>query len=335
MDLYAYVGGDPINASDPLGLVAQSPQEKHEEFCNTNPEKCPRERVYGYDIADWGKPNAQPSWIKVTPRSDWDDLKDSIGDGVSEVFAGVMDGALDGVPIGHIGEFGGDAARVAGSFCCFAADTPVATQNGLRPIQDIKVGDFVLSKNPETGETEFKPVLATVPRHDRIIFELKMSVTLPDGSERISTLKTTEDHPWRTVGDQWTETKHLVNGSLIQTAYGSSVRVLSVTNTRKIASTYNLEIADFHTYFVGNDRIWVHNTCKISAALDSVVKAIGADARIVRSDSQGFVALSRDGATRFRMDLGGHGDLPHFHVEKLSPSGKWVDAMASHRFYFK
>jgi hypothetical protein len=28
-----------------------------------------------------------------------------------------------------------------------------------------------------------------------------------------------------------------------------------------MAATFNLEVADFHTYFVGEDRIWVHNAC--------------------------------------------------------------------------
>jgi hypothetical protein len=27
----------------------------------------------------------------------------------------------------------------------------------------------------------------------------------------------------------------------------------------KTAPTFNLEVADFHTYFVGEDKIWVHN----------------------------------------------------------------------------
>jgi hypothetical protein len=31
--------------------------------------------------------------------------------------------------------------------CCFAAGTPVATAYGLRPIEAIKVGDLVLSKD--------------------------------------------------------------------------------------------------------------------------------------------------------------------------------------------
>ncbi|MDN5624876.1 MAG: hypothetical protein L0G96_17195, partial [Acinetobacter sp.] len=48
------------------------------------------------------------------------------------------------------------------AFGCFAAGTMVHTDKGLVPIQDIKVGDLVLSK-PESGEgeTSFKPVVNT------------------------------------------------------------------------------------------------------------------------------------------------------------------------------
>jgi hypothetical protein len=43
---------------------------------------------------------------------------------------------------------------------CFVAGTPVHTKEGLRPIEQIKVGDYVLSK-PEDGKgkTAYKPVV--------------------------------------------------------------------------------------------------------------------------------------------------------------------------------
>ena len=35
----------------------------------------------------------------------------------------------------------------------------------------------------------------------------------------------------------------------------------------KRCTVYNLEVEDYHTYFVGEHGIWVHNTCK-NAALE-------------------------------------------------------------------
>ena len=42
---------------------------------------------------------------------------------------------------------------------CFAAGTLVATRAGLKPIEDIEVGDEVLAYDEETGEQAYKPVV--------------------------------------------------------------------------------------------------------------------------------------------------------------------------------
>lgn len=39
------------------------------------------------------------------------------------------------------------------------------------------------------------------------------------------------------------------------------LRVLSVVRSAGLHNTYNFEVADFHTYFIGKQTIWVHNTC--------------------------------------------------------------------------
>lgn len=52
----------------------------------------------------------------------------------------------------------GTAASSPGG-TCFVAGTLVSTDKGLVPIEKIKVGDLVSSKNPETGEKALKQVL--------------------------------------------------------------------------------------------------------------------------------------------------------------------------------
>jgi RHS repeat-associated protein len=42
---------------------------------------------------------------------------------------------------------------------CFAGDTLIKTEQGLVPIIDIKIGDYVYSCNPETGEQGYKKVV--------------------------------------------------------------------------------------------------------------------------------------------------------------------------------
>ncbi|MCG2575338.1 hypothetical protein LVY74_17550, partial [Acinetobacter sp. ME22] len=60
------------------------------------------------------------------------------------------------------------------NFGCFVAGTLVTTDKGKVPIQDIKVGDLVLSK-PEDGigEPEFKPVLKTFVHEDKPIWMVR------------------------------------------------------------------------------------------------------------------------------------------------------------------
>ncbi|MDO4250892.1 MAG: hypothetical protein Q4C68_05210 [Moraxella sp.] len=59
---------------------------------------------------------------------------------------------------------------------CFVAGTLVHTDKGLVPIQDIQVGDMVLSKPEDgTGEPEFKPVLKTFVHEDKEIWIVELA----------------------------------------------------------------------------------------------------------------------------------------------------------------
>jgi hypothetical protein len=75
--------------------------------------------------------------------------------------------------------------------------------------------------------------------------------------------------------------------------------------------------------------------------VEAPVKTVGDDVKpwlgefeIKRSDDTSFVALSKDGKRRFRMDFDGHGDRPHAHLETFD-GRRWRDAGGQHRFPFK
>jgi hypothetical protein len=59
---------------------------------------------------------------------------------------------------------------------CFVAGTLVHTREGLRPIEQIQVGDYVLSK-PESGdgETSYQPVTKTLSYEDRELYLVNMT----------------------------------------------------------------------------------------------------------------------------------------------------------------
>jgi hypothetical protein len=154
---------------------------------------------------------------------------------------------------------GVNALEAVARKCCFVSGTLVSTKDGLRPIEEVEVGDLVLSRNEATGETGYKPVTELVRRHNREIWTLVMSAPASDGKAALSTFETTDDHPWRTAAGAWVQTMDLKPGMRVLRARGPPVTVVSVERTGVVEATFNLEVADWHTYFVGDAGVWVHN----------------------------------------------------------------------------
>ena len=76
---------------------------------------------------------------------------------------------------------------------CFVAGTLVHTNEGLRPIEAIKVGDYVLSK-PESGigELAYKRVTKTFVHENREVFGVRYGI----GGGKGALLVTTAEHPF-------------------------------------------------------------------------------------------------------------------------------------------
>ncbi len=116
------------------------------------------------------------------------------------------------------------------------------------PIEQIRPGDWVLAQSPETGELAFRPVLRTSVMPPRATKQ----IVLPE--ERIvSTL----GHPFWVVGKGWRLARDLQTGDLLHGVHGG-VKVSAVEDGAE-AEVYNLVVADFNTYFVGKNRVLVHD----------------------------------------------------------------------------
>jgi Pretoxin HINT domain len=121
----------------------------------------------------------------------------------------------------------------------------------LRPIEQVKVGDVVLSKSEATGEVAAKRVLKTFVRDGVAVLNLRF------GDEVIGT---THEHPFYAQGQGFVKAGELGVGTSIVTRAGPSLK-LSAATTKNTARVYNFEVEGFHTYFVGRSGVWVHNTC--------------------------------------------------------------------------
>jgi len=148
-----------------------------------------------------------------------------------------------------------DAARAA--TCCFVAGTLVETKDGLQPIEKLEIGDLVLARDTNTGETQLKPVTDLIRRHDRVIWEVSLSGV--NGEAEL--FETTDDHPWWIAGIGWTTTEQLTPNMSVITANGRGMVITLIIKTTRTDATYNITVADFETYFVGKQQVLVHN-CK-------------------------------------------------------------------------
>jgi preprotein translocase subunit YajC len=135
---------------------------------------------------------------------------------------------------------------------CFVAGTMILTASGLVAIENIKAGDKVISTDPETMETAEKTVLETYIREDSKLIHLVIN------DEEIIT---TETHPFYVNNRGFVNAGELKVGDEL---LDPNKNILLVENfdvelTDEPTTVYNFQVEDFHTYFVGECGVWVHN----------------------------------------------------------------------------
>ena len=137
---------------------------------------------------------------------------------------------------------------------CFIAGTLVATETGYVTIENIKVGDLVWAHDPETGETALKPVVQTF-RNETTEW---IHVTVNG-----ETLTCTPEHPFYVPKKGWTSAVDLRAGDILVMLNGEYVVVEQVQHEllESPETTYNFEVEDYHTYYVGTTSVLVHNKC--------------------------------------------------------------------------
>jgi Pretoxin HINT domain len=136
---------------------------------------------------------------------------------------------------------------------CFVAGTEIITRDGTKNIEDIQVGDWVLSDDPNTvGEIEYKQVLRTFAKTATTTIDLYI-----DGEK----ITTTEDHPFWVPEVGWVKAKDLTVGTRLQTKTESWLDIDGIDRHSGLTNVYNFEVEGFHTYFVSDLGFLVHNTC--------------------------------------------------------------------------
>ena len=150
--------------------------------------------------------------------------------------------------------------------CCFGKGTKVSTLVGLVAIEKILAGDRVLAQNPQTGELGYKRVLLTSVRPPSPMRKLTA------GGE---TIPTTRGHRFWQVGRGWQMSKQLETGVQLYTCAAP----VAIDNVEDIDDdqAYNLVVEGFHTYFVGEHRLLVHDNSAPPARCSVTVPVSAAD----------------------------------------------------------
>jgi RHS repeat-associated protein len=146
---------------------------------------------------------------------------------------------------------GGGACSIGNSF---TASTPVLMANGAKkPIKDVQVGDLVMATDPKTGLTGYRPVVNLI-RHSGDHTMVKL--TLADGT----VIDATDKHPiWDAVKRTFVDAVDLKAGQEVLAA-GVAMTIATASVYSADLTAYNFEVADLHTYYVGETPVLVHNT---------------------------------------------------------------------------
>jgi tetratricopeptide (TPR) repeat protein len=186
-------------------------------------------------------PSEPDSWWRWW--SEYNDVFSPDGKPVRQTYRQTLVTVADRSTTGGTGVSGG-----ARTYECLAAGTKVWTLAGPMAIEQIQVGDQVLAQNPHSGELAYKPVLRTTVRPEGPLVKL----TTPS-----DTVRTSGGHPFWVSGRGWVKSRDLQAGAPLHTV-GNVVR-LRAAEKADAERTYNLVVADFHTYFVGEDLILSHD----------------------------------------------------------------------------
>ncbi len=153
-----------------------------------------------------------------------------------------------------------DEITAVGKNClCFTEGTEVLTDQGEKPIEEIDVGDRVLARDEETGDTSYRVVSATFHR------QADELVRVDVGADSI---EATVEHPFWVISRGWTKAEELRVGELLLDSTGAEVVVRGLEREQGDFTVYNFGVETLHNYFVSQDRVLVHNTvCALPAAL--------------------------------------------------------------------
>jgi RHS repeat-associated protein len=161
----------------------------------------------------------------------------------------------------------GGALGEAGGACSFTAQTVVATDHGERPIGTLHRGDKVWAYNPKTHKMELQPIEHVWVHSDNDLVDLTLTTTMSTQHGKPATkssevVHTNQKHPFFTLEHGFLPVAKIMIGMHILHANGSVGVVTGWEIVLGVTMMYNLEVAQDHTFTVGDGQ-WVVHNCTI------------------------------------------------------------------------
>ena len=154
---------------------------------------------------------------------------------------------------------------------CFVAGTSIHTEDGVKNIEDVKVGDKVITYNHNNDTVEYKEVLSTLVKENENV----VTYVFENGTE----LTGTTDHPLFVLGkgyssyspqatkdDSGLDVEQILIGDEVLHLDGYGVTITDIIEDENTHTVYNLDsVADNHNFFandlLAHNRDLVPETC--------------------------------------------------------------------------
>ena len=137
---------------------------------------------------------------------------------------------------------------------CFVAGTLISLSNSFKNIEDIKIGDIVLSYNEKTKQNEYSKVLQTMIHYvNENIYNLYIENEI---------LSVTGNHKFLVKQNnfvQWIPAEQIQIGDYVFFADYTWHKISNIQIKLKLITVYNFEVANNHNYYVGLNKILAHN----------------------------------------------------------------------------
>lgn len=171
-----------------------------------------------------------------------------------------------------------------------------------KAIQDVKVGDYVLAKDPNEAGPPTPHRVTALPRNWT---EHVVHIEIAGGGE----VQATREHPMWVEGKGWTPAKDLKPGDRLRDNAGRGVRIERTRIESRVTGTYNLTVEGVHTFYVlaGSMPVLVHN----SMIPDPALAPITNPSQLLPSPSTAMSAVN----------IGGEGEVPG--VLNVQPFSAW------------